>query len=87
MSIYRHTTLTPEGLPDKESVPDSYDLSASTHEGKVRDVNEDNFTVNAIVGLEHGTRRSLRGSGMGEPLLCAVFDGTGGATIRQRRRD
>ncbi|MBQ7218672.1 MAG: serine/threonine-protein phosphatase [Ruminococcus sp.] len=80
MSIYRHTTLTPEGLPDKESVPDSYDLSASTHEGKVRDVNEDNFTVNAIVGLEHGTRRSLRGSGMGEPLLCAVFDGTGGAT-------
>lgn len=78
MSIYRHNTLAPSDMPDREAVPQEYFLSAGTHEGKTRRVNEDNFTVNAILGLEEGTRRSLIGSSMGEPLMCAVFDGTGG---------
>ena len=80
MSIHRHTTLTPEGHPVSGFVPESYTLSASTHEGRVRAYNEDNFTVNAILGLEEGVRRSLHASGMAEPLMCAVFDGTGGET-------
>jgi len=74
----RNDTRSPHGLPDPESVPVKYNISASTHEGRVRHVNEDNFTVNGIIGLEEGARRSLRGTGMGEPLVCAVFDGTGG---------
>lgn len=81
MSIYRNNTVRPEGMPDTASVPQKYDVSASTHEGKVRKFNEDNFAINAIVGLSEGSRRSLRGDGMGEPLLCAVFDGTGGEVV------
>lgn len=78
MSIYRNDTLAPGNMPDASAVPKQYHISAATHEGKTRTVNEDNFAVNAIVGLEEGARRSLRGRGLGEPLLCAVFDGTGG---------
>lgn len=78
MSIYRNNTVQPDNMPDREAIPQSYTVSASTHEGKVRPVNEDNFSINGIIGLTEGSRRSLCGPGMGEPLLCAVFDGTGG---------
>ncbi len=79
MSIYRNHTQSPGNLPDASAIPQHYHISACTHEGKVRTVNEDNFTVNGIIGLEEGQRRSLRGRGMRAPLVCAVFDGTGGA--------
>lgn len=78
MSIYRKNTLAPSNMPDAGAIPQRYTISVSTHEGKTRPVNEDNFVVNGIIGLEEGQRRSLRGAGMGEPLLCGVFDGTGG---------
>ena len=78
MSIYRNSTMEPGNVPAAEDVPQMYHLSASTHEGKVRKVNEDNFAVNGVIGLEEGSSRSLCGRGLGEPLLCSVFDGTGG---------
>ena len=81
MSIYNNSTLEPGNQPDAQSIPQRYDIIASTHEGKVRYVNEDNFSINAIVGLPEGTSRSLRARGMGEPLVCAVFDGTGGEDV------
>ena len=79
MSIYRNSTLEPGNAPGAEEIPQMYHLSASTHEGKVRPANEDNFAVNGIIGLEEGASRSLCGKGMREPLVCSVFDGTGGA--------
>ena len=78
MSIYRNNTQSPGDMPDLQNIPQRYNLSAATHEGKVRRVNEDNFSVNSIIGLEDGTRRSLVGNGMREPLICGVYDGTGG---------
>lgn len=78
MSIYSKNTLSPGNMPDADAIPKKYHISSATHEGKERKVNEDNFTVNGIIGLEEGARRSLRGKGLGEPLMCAVFDGTGG---------
>ncbi len=80
MSIYSTHTQSPDHYPDADAIPRSFDISACTHEGKVRACNEDNFAVNALIGLEEGSRRSLRGVGMGEPLICSVFDGTGGKT-------
>ncbi|MBR1534542.1 MAG: serine/threonine-protein phosphatase [Ruminococcus sp.] len=81
MSIYNNNTQAPSNMPDAQNIPHRYNVIGSTHEGKVRSINEDNFTINGIVGLEEGTSRSLRARGMGEPLLCAVFDGTGGTDV------
>ena len=81
MSIYNNNTLEPSNQPNAQSIPQRYDVIASTHEGKVRSVNEDNFTINGIVGLVEGNSRSLRARGMGDPLMCAVFDGTGGGEV------
>ncbi len=81
MSIYRNNTVAPSDQRDMQNIPQAYHISASTHEGATRRINEDNFVINGIVGLESGTSRSLRASGIGEPLLCGVFDGTGGADV------
>lgn len=81
MSIYNNNTVAPGNMPDAGNVPHRYHIIASTHEGKARSINEDNFTINNVIGLESGTSRSLRARGMGEPLLCAVFDGTGGDDV------
>lgn len=82
MSFYNNSTLAPGDQPDAQSVPHKYNVIASTHEGKKRYYNEDNFSINAIVGLEEGaTSRSLRARGMGEPLMLSVFDGTGGEDV------
>ena len=86
MSIYRNNTVAPSDQRDMQNIPQAYHISASTHEGATRRINEDNFVINGIVGLESGTSRSLRASGIGEPLLCGVFDGTGGADVGVQRR-
>lgn len=55
-----------------------YNIYISTDVGKVREKNEDNFTINTVTRpLEKG-EMNLRGEEIEEPILCAVFDGMGG---------
>lgn len=55
-----------------------YNVFLSTHQGKVRGDNEDNFAINTVVRNIADNEKNLRGSGVCEPLVCSVFDGMGG---------
>ena len=55
-----------------------YNVCLSTHQGKVRADNEDNFAINTVVRNIEDKEKNLRGSNAEEPLVCSVFDGMGG---------
>ena len=55
-----------------------FNVYLSTHRGRVRSGNEDNFTVNNVYRLLEDAEKNLMGTGLQEPLVCAVFDGMGG---------
>ena len=60
-------------------VPEArYKVFVSTHPGRTRDQNEDNFVVNKTVRIGTKSEEHLRGSNIREPLVCGVFDGMGG---------
>ena len=60
-------------------MPESrYTVFVSTHPGRTRDQNEDNFVVNKTVRIGTKSEEHLRGSNIREPLVCGVFDGMGG---------
>ncbi len=56
----------------------TYNIYVSTDIGKVRKNNEDNFLVNTAMRPLEKEDLNLRGEGVGEPILCSVFDGMGG---------
>lgn len=56
----------------------TYDVYLCTNRGRVRSGNEDNYVVNNIVRRLEEHERNLRGRGIPEPMVCAVFDGMGG---------
>ncbi len=56
----------------------NYKVLISTDKGKLRAVNEDNFTIKNIVRESGDKTQHLRANCTSEPLLCAVFDGMGG---------
>ena len=55
-----------------------YTVVVSTHQGKVRSENEDNFVINKIVRPASRQEMNMRGFDIVEPLVCGVFDGMGG---------
>lgn len=58
--------------------PPRYDVYLSTHPGKVRSGNEDNFAINTVYRRLEDHKKNLEGKRLKEPLFCAVFDGMGG---------
>ena len=58
---------------------DKYNVYVSTDRGYERKNNEDNFTVNTVIKPRDEDSANLRAFDLEEPLLCAVFDGVGGA--------
>ena len=55
-----------------------YNIYLSTHSGKVRRNNEDNFCINDVVRGMDQEEVNLRGFDISGPIVCSVFDGMGG---------
>lgn len=70
--------VTQELFDVTDSAPMRYDVYLSTHPGKVRSGNEDNFAVNTVYRRLEDPKKNLEGTRLKEPLFCAVFDGMGG---------
>lgn len=70
--------MTQELFDMSDSQPKRYDVHLSTHPGKVRSGNEDNFAINTVYRRLEDEKKNLQGNRLKEPLVCAVFDGMGG---------
>lgn len=70
--------VTQELFDTSDTAPKRYDVYLSTHPGKVRSGNEDNFAVNTVFRRLEDHKKNLEGTRLKEPLCCAVFDGMGG---------
>lgn len=62
----------------ESAVTPLYTVYVSSHPGKVRSENEDNFIVNTVTRPVSKQETSMRGFDISEPLVCGVFDGMGG---------
>lgn len=69
---------TVELFPAQENSSCRYHVYLSTHPGKVRSHNEDNYIVNNVNRSKETPEKKLMGESIAEPLTCAVFDGMGG---------
>lgn len=74
----RPVSVTQELFDMSDSQPMRYDVHLSTHPGKVRSRNEDNFAINTVYRRLEDPKKNLEGSRLKEPLFCAVYDGMGG---------
>ena len=70
--------VTQELIDVSDTQPMRYDVHLSTHPGKVRSGNEDNFAINTVYRRLEDPEKKLQGKRLREPLFCAVFDGMGG---------
>lgn len=70
--------VTQQLFDETQASPKHYDVYLSTHPGKVRSGNEDNFAVNTVDRKPEDLKKNLEGDRLREPLCCAVFDGMGG---------
>lgn len=70
--------VTQELIDVSDTQPKRYDVHLSTHPGKVRSGNEDNFAINTVYRRLEDPEKKLQGKRLREPLFCAVFDGMGG---------
>lgn len=71
-------SVTQELFDMSDTAPMRYDVYLSSHPGKVRSGNEDNFAVNTVYRRLEDPKKNLEGTRLREPLFCAVFDGMGG---------
>lgn len=71
-------SVTQELYIAEQTAPVLYDVYLSTHPGKVRSGNEDNFAINTVYRRLEDPKKNLEGNRLKEPLFCAVFDGMGG---------
>lgn len=71
-------TRTGERMYRDEGGAPRYDVYLATNSGKVRSQNEDNYAINNNIRLLEDGEKNLKGNGIEEPLVCAVFDGMGG---------
>lgn len=55
-----------------------YKILVSTHKGRVRSENEDNFVFKNFMKRTDNDPQHLMSKAVKEPMLCAVFDGMGG---------
>ena len=73
-----HASVTQELYDRSWAASVLYDVYLSTHPGKVRSGNEDNFAVNTVYRRPEDEKKNLEGTRLKQPLFCAVFDGMGG---------
>lgn len=73
------TSMPADAVPAAETAQTPlYTVYVSSHPGKVRSENEDNFNVNAVTRPAFKQETNMRGFEISEPLVCGVFDGMGG---------
>lgn len=70
--------VTRELFDTTDAEPMLYDVYLSTHPGKKRSGNEDNFAVNTVCRRLEDQQKNLEGTSLQDPLVCAVLDGMGG---------
>lgn len=70
--------IAPETETAVEEQENRYSVFVSTHPGKVRSENQDNFIVNVQCRSLSKQETNLRGDDVAEPLVLGVFDGMGG---------
>lgn len=80
----RPAVVTRELFDVSDSQPMCYDVHLSTHPGKVRSGNEDNFAINTVYRRLEDQKKNLQGTRLKDPLCCAVFDGMGGEAYGER---
>lgn len=60
-----------------EKMMNKYNVYLSTGPGKIRDINEDSFSINEYSKDKQKTNQHIKGT-FDEPILLGVFDGMGG---------